>query len=1027
MKEVTVYKDHVIADRIHSHPTGFGANTTMEAAADSSPYGASNATAAASNAVGASPAMPLKPNFGTLAEGSEEHQVESSLRPVRPVDYPLDRTTSELSANTASSEMVEAQPVSAPLNGASIGRADVNENNHHPLEPTLPAEIQSEPMSTQEQKFQPSSFTSGSMDSTAPSSLPLDSQALPTATVASPEVPNITGDAPIQADQAPTSDLRTSLLAEPVSSETALRIKAEKEQKDLAADSEMAQTIATETEVPVETDTSSAPPATSTAQDMPQSESQQDEASTMDISSDTAPVTETPVAPLPTPQPAPVESVTDAPAFSPPPAPQPAPATLPAEEPRDPTSTPAQPSISDIQTDHAMLDAPSPPVKVSRERDEEADVDERAAKRTKIDDATTDQDFKVPELPQASSLTKGEPEGAIPTVQSPVTQNGDTAAESAQESDKITPPRLAHMKKIISNLKKSNTSQWFRAPVDYVAMKIPNYPLVVKHPMDLGTIDSKLKSQAYSSVKEFVDDFELIVDNAVAFNGADHIVAQTAKKMQASFNNQMSNMPPATTSEPGKEDKKMQKPKEQPTRTAPPRRQSIPAQSGTTAQPGHLARTASSSSAQTFALNPEGVPTIRRDSAVLDGRPKRAIKPTRNHDIGGVRPRKKKYELELRFCQEVLTEIKKPRHWQANQYFMAPVDPIALQIPTYFKIIKKPMDLSTVQAKLDANEYEKAKDFEEDVRLIFKNCFTFNKPGEIVFKSGQDLEKLFNEKWEGMGDWLAARQPTSEPHSAGEDDEDDDESDEDDDDDSEDERQEKIAQLQKQMEAMSKHMSELAQSKKKKKSTPPVVPTKKSSKSKGGKKEKQQATFPALQQKDKKKPAAKSKPEKERYVSYNEKQYISSAITQLDERRMNEALAIIQNNVPNLKNTDQTEIELDIDELPNFVLLKLLTFLKKYVPQTAPEPPPEPTFVPTAAPSKPKKNKPMTKHEQEAQIEELRGKLAGYNGGPISPDAGKSYRKPRILQLILTIASAPTIEKDDSSGDDDDSEESEEE
>src|SRR3984957_4027443 len=633
-------RGHVIADGIHSHPTGFGANTAMEAAADSSPYGASNAAAAASNAAAASPAMPLKPNFGTLAEGSEEHQVESSLRPVRPVDYPLDRTTSELPANTASSEMVKAQPVDAPLNGTSIGGADVNENNHHPPAPTLPTEIQSESMSTQEPKFQPSSFTSGSMDSTAPSSLPLDSQAPATAAMALPRVPNISSDASIQADQAPTSDLRTSLLAEPVSSETALRIKAEKEQKDLAADSEMVQAIATETEAPVEADTSSAPPATSTAQDMLQSESQQNETGAMDISSDTAPATETPVASLPTPQPAPVESVMDVPGFSPPPAPQPAPATLPAEKPRDPTSTPAQPLITDIQTDHAMLDAPSPPLKVSHERDEEEDDGERAAKRTKIDDTPTDQEFKVPELPQASSLTKDGPEGAIQTTQSSATQNGDTAAESTQESDKITPPRLAHMKKIISNLKKSNTSQWFRAPVDYVAMKIPNYPLVVKQPMDLGTIDTKLKSQAYSSVKEFVDDFELIVDNAVTFNGADHIVAQTAKKMQASFNNQMSNMPPATTPEPGKEDKKMQKPKEQPTRTAPPRRQSIPAHSSPTAQPGHLARTASSSSAQTFALNPEGVPTIRRDSTVLDGRPKRAIKPTRNHDIGGVRPRK---------------------------------------------------------------------------------------------------------------------------------------------------------------------------------------------------------------------------------------------------------------------------------------------------------------------------------------------------------------------------------------------------
>jgi len=524
--------------------------------------------------------------------------------------------------------------------------------------------------------------------------------------------------------------------------------------------------------------------------------------------------------------------------------------------------------------------------------------------------------------------------------------------------------------------------------------------------MDLGTIDNKLKSQAYTSIKEFVDDLNLIVSNAVSFNGADHVVAQTAKKMQASFNNQMSNLPPATTAEATKEDKKTQKPKEQPTRTAPPRRQSIPASSGSGVQPGNLTRTASSGSAQTFALSPEGVPPIRRDSTALDGRPKRAIKPPRTHDLGSARPRKKKYEQELKFCHEVLLELKKPRHWQANQYFLAPVDPVALQIPTYWKVVKKPMDLGTVQSKLDANEYEKAKDFEEDVRQVFKNCYLFNKPGDLVYKSGEELEKLFNEKWDGMGDWLASRQPNSEPQSPADEDDEDDESDEDDDD-SEIDRQEKIAQLQKQMEAMSKHMSELAQPKKKKKSTPPAVPTKKSSKSNGGKKDKQQAAFAALQQKDKKKPV-KAKPEKERYVNYNEKQYISSAITQLDERRMNEALAIIQNNVPNLKNTDQTEIELDIDELPNFVLLKLLTFLKKYVPQAAPDPPPEPAFIP-AAPSKPKKNKPMTKHEQEAQIEELKGKLAGYNGGPISPNT------------------APTIENDDSSGDDDDSEESEEE
>jgi bromodomain-containing factor 1 len=980
----------VIADGVDSHPTAFDTNTNMEATTDSPPYETSNAAAAASNAVGASPVLPVKLGFGVPVETPEEHPLESSLQPVRQVGY-----TPE---NTGSSEIAEAQPTGAPLNGASMV-ADMNENNHHPPEPTPPTQLQSQGLSTQEPALQSSPFTSTSVGSSAPSSLPPDILAPLTTAVAPSEVPTLTGDAPIQAEQAPTSDLRTSLLAEPVSSETALHIKMEKEQKDFAADPKIAQTVAEEVEVSAESGSAPVHPPISTAQDTPQSESQQNEGTAMDTSFDTAPVTETPIASLPTSQPVPAESVLDAPVPSPP-APQPAPANLPTQEPPNPTPTPAQPSsMTETQADHAMLDAPSPSGKVSRERDEEAADDERAAKRTKIEDTTADQDFKVPELPQGTSVTKDESEEPAPTSQSSVTPNGDTAPGVMEESDKITPPRLAHMKKIISNLKKSNTSQWFRAPVDHVAMKIPTYPIIITHPMDLGTIDNKLKSQAYSFVREFVDDFNLIVNNAVTFNGPDHVVAQTAQKMQVSFNNQMSNMPAAVTAEPLKEEKKVQKPKEQPTRTAPPRRQSIPAPSSTTGQPGNMTRTASSGSAQTFALNPEGVPTIRRDSTALDGRPKRAIKPTRNHDIGSARPRKKKYELELRFCKEVLNEIKKPRHWQANQYFLAPVDPVALQIPTYWKVIKKPMDLSTVQTKLDANEYEKAKDFEEDVRQIFKNCFTFNKPGDLVYKSGQDLEKLFNEKWEGMGEWLASRQPNSEPQSAGDDDEEDDESDEDEEDDSDVERQEKIAQLQKQMEAMSKHMSELVQPKKKKKSTPPVVPTKKSSKSKGGKKEKQQATFPALQQKDKKKPAVKTKPEKERYVSYNEKQYISSAITQLDERRMNEALAIIQNNVPNLKNTDQTEIELDIDELPNFVLLKLLTFLKKYVPQAAPEPPSEPAFVPTAPPSKPKKNKPMTKHEQEAQIEELKGKLAGYNGGPVSPNAGKSCRNPEPSDL----------------------------
>jgi bromodomain-containing factor 1 len=121
---------------------------------------------------------------------------------------------------------------------------------------------------------------------------------------------------------------------------------------------------------------------------------------------------------------------------------------------------------------------------------------------------------------------------------------------------------------------------------------------------------------------------------------------------------------------------------------------------------------------------------------------------------------------------------------------------------------------------------------------------------------------------------------------------------------------------------------------------------------------------------------------------------------------MSEALKIIQNSVPSLANTDQNEIELDIEEVPNHALLKLLNFVKKYAGPPPDEPKAEATENYSSA-TKSKKSKPMSKHDQEAQIEELKGKLGAYVG-PVSPNA------------------MPSIEGD-SSDDDGDSEESEEE
>ena len=62
-----------------------------------------------------------------------------------------------------------------------------------------------------------------------------------------------------------------------------------------------------------------------------------------------------------------------------------------------------------------------------------------------------------------------------------------------------------------------------------------------------------------------------------------------------------------------------------------------------------------------------------------------------------------------------------------------------MNIPTYPKIIKEPMDLSTMRKKLDAHEYPNARAFFSDFKLMTRNCFRFNPIGTPVNLAGIEL------------------------------------------------------------------------------------------------------------------------------------------------------------------------------------------------------------------------------------------------------------------------------------------------
>jgi hypothetical protein len=59
----------------------------------------------------------------------------------------------------------------------------------------------------------------------------------------------------------------------------------------------------------------------------------------------------------------------------------------------------------------------------------------------------------------------------------------------------------------------------FNSPVDVVQHNIPDYYNVIKHPMDLGTVKSKLSSGEYSSPLSFAEDVRLTYSNSMTYNG----------------------------------------------------------------------------------------------------------------------------------------------------------------------------------------------------------------------------------------------------------------------------------------------------------------------------------------------------------------------------------------------------------------------------------------------------------------------------------------------------------------------------
>ncbi|XP_033612269.1 bromodomain adjacent to zinc finger domain protein 2B isoform X8 [Fukomys damarensis] len=119
-----------------------------------------------------------------------------------------------------------------------------------------------------------------------------------------------------------------------------------------------------------------------------------------------------------------------------------------------------------------------------------------------------------------------------------------------------------------------------------------------------------------------------------------------------------------------------------------------------------------------------------------------SINISKQESFTSVKKPKRDDSKDLTLCSLILTEME--THEDAWPFLL----PVNLKlVPGYKKVIKKPMDFSTIREKLSNGQYPNLETFAVDVRLVFDNCETFNEDDSDIGRAGHSMRKYFEKKW----------------------------------------------------------------------------------------------------------------------------------------------------------------------------------------------------------------------------------------------------------------------------------------
>ena len=105
----------------------------------------------------------------------------------------------------------------------------------------------------------------------------------------------------------------------------------------------------------------------------------------------------------------------------------------------------------------------------------------------------------------------------------------------------IGPEDLPKLKYLLLCLRNDQKSAEFRYPVNYEALGLLDYPLIIKKPMDISTVSSNLKNGKYQYIEGCLNDIQLIWDNCMHFNAEGSWIYNLAEDLEIQSQKMISN------------------------------------------------------------------------------------------------------------------------------------------------------------------------------------------------------------------------------------------------------------------------------------------------------------------------------------------------------------------------------------------------------------------------------------------------------------------------------------------------------